>query len=1124
MTISVNHVLAQVQRWTTTAQAADCSDARLLQRYVDQRDEAAFAALVARHGDMVLRVCRRILGDAHQAEDALQAIFLILARRAHSLQQPDALPAWLYGVARRVALKARRQATGKRFCPALALRACTSLVEALPDPHPDPLTQLTARELLDILDNEIDRLPKAQRSAVILCCLEGHSREEAARILGWTFSSLKSHLQRGRQRLHDRLARRDIALSAALSLMALSRGEAAPALLVRSTVTAALSGNIGSSAAVLAHSVLKTMFLGKFAGVLTVVLAVALSVSFTIVLAYSRPAAQVSQDEAPAVVVPSKAPEKPAARVDRFGDPLPEGALLRIGTIRYRAGAGINHAALSPDGKLLATACESGITFFDLATGKPRHLRESHVANGFNSLGCLLAFSPDGKKLINVTDGGNLRFWDVATGKLLRVVGNGQDIPALPRGGVGNGMGGGMGAGDHFDRVWFPAGSKTVIAWSHNSPAVFIEPSTGKILRRVQLAGELCSVASDGKTLAAIDAKRTEVILYNDAGEEVRRFHHEGRIDPATLCQGGKRLVTVNDKAEIKIWNASTGELQRTIAGSERIGTQKPTVVSITPDGMTLLAGTQESDIRRWDVTTGKEREPMLGHAGWVTGLFYAPNGRSLVSVSWDNMIHRWDLTTGKVEPNGEGYAGFLRVAWSADGRLIAATSCPGRLELWETAKGRRLHAYSLPVRTISQLRFAPDGKHLALACSDACLRLWNVEKERVTREWELRAVRQRGDGGLSWFDGLAWSPDGRFVVTSMGGDEIRMWEASTGQEIWHGSRPGMVAFSPDGKTLVSAGGFDNRLIFQDASTGKVRLTLTENRLAIDGVVFSPDGRSLATCHHGGNVYLRDPETGAVLKTLRGHRGVAWSISFSPDSKWLASSGDETVCIWEVASGAEVLCRRGHEGRAYQAEFGPDGRTVLSSSLDMTAYLWSIRPSGDKAVKRPLNTLWTDLAGEPAKAYRALWELADDPKAASDFLRKKITPAKLDVDDRRLRALLDDLDSDSFAKRESASKTLAAMGKPVEGRLRRAMADAKSVETRHRLRNLLDEMKREPTAEDFRLQRAVQLLELCGTADALRVLHEWAGGAAGALLTEQAKAALERLSKRGGNQLPTPRD
>jgi hypothetical protein len=291
-----------------------------------------------------------------------------------------------------------------------------------------------------------------------------------------------------------------------------------------------------------------------------------------------------------------------------------------------------------------------------------------------------------------------------------------------------------------------------------------------------------------------------------------------------------------------------------------------------------------------------------------------------------------------------------------------------------------------------------------------------------------------------------------------------------------------------------------------------VRLTLKDKRNVIDGIAFSPDGSSLATCHHGGNIYLRDPKTGEVLKTLKGHLEVAWSVSISPDGNWLASSGDETVRIWEVATGTEVLCRRGHESRAYQAEFGPDGRTVLSSSMDLTALLWSIGPNDRQGHKRPLGALWADLAGEPAKAYRALWELADDPKSASDFLRRKIAPVKLEVDEQRVKTLLADLDSDDFDKREAAGRGLAAMGEAGEGQLRRALSEAKSAEVQRRLRGLLTDLKREPTAEDFRRMRAVQVLELCGTADAVGVLRDWASGTAGVPLTRQAKAALERLA------------
>jgi RNA polymerase sigma factor (sigma-70 family) len=1101
MTTSIAQLFSQLPCWT--------SDAALLERYIHERDDTAFTALVSRHGALVLRLCRRILGDVHAAEDAFQATFLILARKAHSLKQPDALAAWLYGVARRVALKARTKS---------ARRHSESFDETLPDPHPDPLAQLNARELLDILDEEVQRLPAAQRSAFVLCCLEGHTQEEAARILGWTPGSIKGRLERGRQRLQARLQRRGIALSAALALVVVTRDHVAarvPALLLQSTARAALDGGIGGTASALANGVLQAMFLHKLAGVMAVTLTLALAASTTVALVYCGPVAEPPEDKAPAAPVPQKAPKTPgpAAHVDRFGDPLPVGALLRLGTIRYRAGAGINHAALSPDGKLLAAACESGITFFDLATGKPRHLRESGVVNGFDNKGSNIALSPDGKQLVHVTNGGNLRFWDVATGKQIWVEGGGRDMTDSPRGGVAVAM---PQANFGYHKVWFPPQGQYVIASSRRNGVSFVEPSTGTYERRIQLSGELSSVAADGKTLVAIDTDHREAVLYDEHGKELRRFSHEGQIHLATLCQGG-RLTTVNKKAEIKIWNSATGKEQRTIAGpAVKNASRTPTVVSIAPDGKILYAGTEGGDILRWDLRDGKENSPLRGHVGFVTGLFYTPDGSRLVSVSWDGVIRRWKLPRGEAEPVGEGYASYLQVARSPDGRTIAASN-PGVLDFWDTASGKRRRVFSLPAVSCSQLCFAPDGKLLALGCSDATIRLWDVDKGFVRHEWKLPAAKKTGGNERSWFQGLAWSPDGRFLAASMRGDGVRMWEAATGKELWHAASTAdvAVAFSSDGKRLVAAG-WDKCLTFRDVATGKVHSTLKEERNFIDDIAFSPDGATLATCHHGGNVYLRDPKTGVVRKTLQAHRGVAWSISFSPDGNWLASSGDHTVCVWEVATGAELLCRKGHEGRAYQVAFGTDGRTVLSSSLDQTALLWDIRPSIEPGHKRPLETLWADLADEPARAYRAVWELAGDPKTTSEFLRKKIVPIKKEVDERRVQALLADLDSDDFAIRQKATEELEKAGEQALPAYRKALEGKPSLESRRRLEDLLAKAQRsreDLSGERLRLLRAIEALELAGTPEAREVLQTLAAGAEGARLTEEAKAALKRLQR-----------
>jgi RNA polymerase sigma factor (sigma-70 family) len=242
--------------------AHPASDAGLLERFVRCRDEDAFAALLARHGPMVLGACRRVLGDAHAAEDAAQATFLVLARRAAAVRPPERLAAWLYGVARQVALKGLRSEARRRRREALGLR---------PIRHTsDPLAEVSARELLLILDAEVGRLPEVYRLPVLLCGLEGLSQEEAARRLGWTPGSVKGRLERGRARLHARLARRGLVPSAVLAAAEVARAGAAalPGRLYAPTAKAAALVAAGEPVAGVVSAVVITLWEGALKAML----------------------------------------------------------------------------------------------------------------------------------------------------------------------------------------------------------------------------------------------------------------------------------------------------------------------------------------------------------------------------------------------------------------------------------------------------------------------------------------------------------------------------------------------------------------------------------------------------------------------------------------------------------------------------------------------------------------------------------------------------------------------------------------------------------------------------------------------------------------------------------------
>jgi RNA polymerase sigma-70 factor (ECF subfamily) len=173
----------------------EAGDGELLERFRLRRDEASFAALVRRHGPMVLGVCSRILGNAHDAEDAFQVTFLVLAKKAGSLARPDLLANWLYGVAYRTARKAR----GRALRQGEHERQAEVMARAQPDP------QEPARELREVLDEELNRLPEKYRAPLVLCYLEGKTNEEAARQLGWPVGSMSARLARGRGLLRARL-------------------------------------------------------------------------------------------------------------------------------------------------------------------------------------------------------------------------------------------------------------------------------------------------------------------------------------------------------------------------------------------------------------------------------------------------------------------------------------------------------------------------------------------------------------------------------------------------------------------------------------------------------------------------------------------------------------------------------------------------------------------------------------------------------------------------------------------------------------------------------------------------------------------------------------------------------
>jgi RND family efflux transporter MFP subunit len=256
---NLSAVIRYLRQLTGSDAASGSSDAELLERYVRQRDEAAFELLLWRHGALVFNVCRRLLPREQDAEDAFQATFLAFVRKAGSISRRGSVASWLYKVAYRVALESRERArkTAAMEQPGGELRA--------EQPAADP----TWSDVRPILDDEVNRLPERLRRPFVLCYLEGKSNEEAARELGCRLGTIYSRLARGREMLRRRLLRRGVTLSVAV--LTARAVEATPAgLLLRSTVRAALSfaesspgAAVSPRVATLAEGVLRAMFVTK---------------------------------------------------------------------------------------------------------------------------------------------------------------------------------------------------------------------------------------------------------------------------------------------------------------------------------------------------------------------------------------------------------------------------------------------------------------------------------------------------------------------------------------------------------------------------------------------------------------------------------------------------------------------------------------------------------------------------------------------------------------------------------------------------------------------------------------------------------------------------------------------
>ncbi len=672
---------------------------------------------------------------------------------------------------------------------------------------------------------------------------------------------------------------------------------------------------------------------------------------------------------------------------------LPDGAIERLGKGR------INDMEYSPDGTILAVATTIGIWIYDTETYQERKLfTRSHQEMGkvnFESDGTVLVgtemfgnkvtrwdvplaeiekssqkkhdfalkaiYSSDRNTFATISSK-NIHIWDAETNTSKHIL-KGQE--------------------DYIGCLSYSPNSQFIASGSHDQTIRLWDVNTGKHIRTLtghQSKIIFLSFSPDGNTLISGSSDMT-INFWDIPSRELKlplaiqgvisdKSIEKEKIKRTFFSPDKSVLVTAGENRTIHLWDTSTGKLKHTFSDKNEDDKETGYIrgvenILFSPDGKSILSLVKDSQIRMWDIATGK-RIPFTGNIGYLTNATYSPDGKTLATVDYPGGIRIWDIMTGKLKRTISNFNprdthhkteyDTYYIAFTPNREKAIISENYGALSLWDTST-KRLHTL-IKSKWGHDVLLSPDGETVAS---------WNTSKDGLIRFWNATTGEHKRTikdhyGRIS---GVEFSRDGSLLASwslSYEDKTIRLWNVATGRNIQtltgNNNLIGNVIFSPDGETLIS-GGQDGTVLIWDVSTGKHK-TLTDQGVDTERhaysnpkmvLMFNSDGSKLATGDKNGIIRLWDASTWKEEQALEGHANAITSIDFSPDDRSIASTGkDGTVRLWDIDTGQQIQSISGDREIFWYVMFYPNGLPLVTEVAGMHSLydseiinLWDLR-------------------------------------------------------------------------------------------------------------------------------------------------------------------------------------